>query len=1492
MPFFYEFHLNGAKLKGIEIGFSHSRKWEEALDEAKLSIPFYESEEPVSQYGLMEITITEVEDYTDLDDLTVIATETLEMLVYSDKVSVTSQYDIWRHDINIIEYTAKLDAYIMASLARTRDLENTNLAKFELTDDGIIFNNGGDFDLNAYPSQFAYNQYVWLPPVHIQQNYYTDTNYTIDQVSQAYQANEFVYGYLWSYNRRPTVFRIVNVDTSSTGAWQTLSSGDVTISFTTTGNYYIEYGLDALAFSVGSGYAADEYAVIRFYVKVIDQYKQTMYEVIQSIRQNVSKGGGIESEYYFNSTRIFDIDSSIETYLKSIQVPQMYLENATARQMLIFALSYINALPRLEYGIVLDTLKIEKFNLSTGTFVEENTYTKSGSQNINQIGTRSYSPLNQVLPSNMDEPTTYSPSQDGLQQVRATNLQITDSSFSIKLEKEIYTPKELVVLLPKVSFTNSEVTEFSIPDIENIEIPLIERLINISEWKLKYVTDNFPSTTTKEFYDYDVGLRTNMVDNLYWELGSKKINLSDIYGTLVNKTLFQNVIKLAIYEYFVLNMPEPSTFTYHEGLSDEVEVMVVGGTVVSLYLKFLGNPKEYKDLRFRFSYLSIEDLVTKTDKEDLSQIDFYSEMRQNQDESIINVVRASRKNYGNLQRTGNKSFSFSKIHYSLSEQYEIGKKDVNGYTITQINRQFYGNYFLAEYFVTKHHNRESRQTIVDQTYRWRDNYAKTALKRHEHYSDYVIIYPPTYNNRIEEHTKIHTNSVLFPQLFGILLGEDITDLQTRATAALIRTDGMYEVDTEVSTDKYSILTSVSSYPLKNGLAFTLGFDDNQVAGDGLVERGTNWYNQAVRYTNEQARFTRFGFTIMPKYSLATADYETYPKIEKTTATLLLGGNDVYFWTGSFDDDSAGEDALIVDKDTMTNFNLTYQLSFISYYLGQYILGQKFFDNNWLVNNPNSETVITYLYLYTDGTEYELFDDMFIKDGYDSETQLDNTKIELDTTNGTVEFIGTISLTGVTSWAIGDSDGHLHIACNETLNGFIYNPEHLRSGVKEIGKIKIVILIHETSEILITDTITISQFVFPIVNLTNSITIADTLILIQSTDFVIDLVDTLTISTSINEIMFEMPELDLTSSLTISDTITLTKNLTPIYTASFNGLTGATPSSYSTQEILEGETATVPSPNPTKTGYTFTGWTPSFVALYADQIYTAQWSANSYNVVFNSNGGTGTMSSQSIVFNTSEALTANSFTRTNYTFNNWNTSSDGTGTSYADTASFTMNVLGDTLYAQWTATTEYTITYDDNGGTGGITKDFVYGTYSSVVESNAPTVTRTGYTNTGWTPAWAIVTGNKTYTAQWSLNEYTITYDADGGLGGTTADFDYGTSAATVESNAPTVTRSGFTFTGWTPTWIDVAADKTYTAQWSASQEWVYLGTSGTYDFTVVGTPVAACKLANSSDALAYLEANYPATGRTIGDEARVEIFDTATPIPADCGDYYFDVQAI
>ena len=76
----------------------------------------------------------------------------------------------------------------------------------------------------------------------------------------------------------------------------------------------------------------------------------------------------------------------------------------------------------------------------------------------------------------------------------------------------------------------------------------------------------------------------------------------------------------------------------------------------------------------------------------------------------------------------------------------------------------------------------------------------------------------------------------------------------------------------------------------------------------------------------------------------------------------------------------------------------------------------------------------------------------------------------------------------------------------------------------------------------------------------------------------------------------------------------------------------------------------------------------------------------YTVSFNANGGTGTMGTQSFTYKTSQSLNKNTFVKENSEFDSWNTSIDGTGTSYDDeeVVSNLTSVDGDTvvLYAQW------------------------------------------------------------------------------------------------------------------------------------------------------------------------------------------------------------------
>ncbi len=174
--------------------------------------------------------------------------------------------------------------------------------------------------------------------------------------------------------------------------------------------------------------------------------------------------------------------------------------------------------------------------------------------------------------------------------------------------------------------------------------------------------------------------------------------------------------------------------------------------------------------------------------------------------------------------------------------------------------------------------------------------------------------------------------------------------------------------------------------------------------------------------------------------------------------------------------------------------------------------------------------------------------------------------------------------------------------------------------------------------------------------------------------------------------------------------------------------------------------------------------------------------------------------------------------------------DGNGKSYEPGDSVPADVTE--LTVQWTAPT-YTVTLHANGGTinNGNVTEYTYG-----VGATLPTdVTRTGYTFKGWyynenltgSPVTAIgdtETGNKEYWAKWEINQYTISFDTNGGSEIAPITQDYGT-----KITAPAdPTRKGYTFKGWDkeiPKTMP-AENMTVKAQWEINQYAITFDTNG------------------------------------------------------------------
>ena len=272
-----------------------------------------------------------------------------------------------------------------------------------------------------------------------------------------------------------------------------------------------------------------------------------------------------------------------------------------------------------------------------------------------------------------------------------------------------------------------------------------------------------------------------------------------------------------------------------------------------------------------------------------------------------------------------------------------------------------------------------------------------------------------------------------------------------------------------------------------------------------------------------------------------------------------------------------------------------------------------------------------------------------------------------------------------------------------------------------------------------------------------------------------------------------------------------------YTVSYdaNGGSGAPGS----QTKYHGENLTLSSAKPYKTGHYFKEWNTSSTgngttyqpgATYsgnAGLILYAIWIAETYPVVFKSNGGGSPPASQVKTYGQTLTLTTVKPVRTGYTFLRWNTSENGTGTNYSPGASYSGNSPL-TLYAIWSANS-YSIKFNANGGTGTMADQGM--TYGAAANLKSNAFTRAGHSFLGWATSSAggvvykngasvsnlvsTAGGSITLYAVWSINAITITFDAaiNGGTSEETSrNINYGYAIG----NLPTATRPYYKFSGW------------------------------------------------------------------------------------------------
>ena len=228
------------------------------------------------------------------------------------------------------------------------------------------------------------------------------------------------------------------------------------------------------------------------------------------------------------------------------------------------------------------------------------------------------------------------------------------------------------------------------------------------------------------------------------------------------------------------------------------------------------------------------------------------------------------------------------------------------------------------------------------------------------------------------------------------------------------------------------------------------------------------------------------------------------------------------------------------------------------------------------------------------------------------------------------------------------------------------------------------------------------------------------------------------------------------------------------------------------------------PTPVRTGYIFLGWTGEGITepqktieipqgSTGDRTYTANWQVIEYTITLLDMDGAGT--SEALVYTVEQPVTLPTPTREGYAFLGWTVNSD---MAPQLTVVLPQGSIGNRTYTANWELTEYNITMDLNGGSGETAL-----LYTVIDDEFAlPTPTRNGYEFVGWTgegittPQTSVKipkgsTGDKAYTANWQVIEYTITLDTNGGPNVSPIKY-------TVEDSftLPYPLRPGYEFAGW------------------------------------------------------------------------------------------------
>jgi len=545
-----------------------------------------------------------------------------------------------------------------------------------------------------------------------------------------------------------------------------------------------------------------------------DESLKSLYDFIIRIRDLVPF---IDNEQRL-TTRLFEIDSDLIPKLKEIEkAPQIYLEQKNLRETLIQIFQVINAIPRIKYNAT------EQLWYLTADFVNEKRKLIDIDTNIidykmendgENYGQTAELFQENALPDQEKEDTNvFTNSITEYISLRSDDIIVGESNQKLKL-----------------NIPMDELKSIKLLNLDNTEIDLTPYCFEKKVYDtLDFDTDDDDIIGTKSrafFWSY----KSDTIDGLF-------VGYGNVFKTSAIKNILNFLGKGVFSDYYIF----------------KIEFIPFIENMRSKIYRIDREPYELKENMF----------------------DSESTVRLNQQERLNDLFSATKNAYGEIQRIGVDTISFSKKHYDLHRYdetehpngiYAIGDYTANNFIITKVERIYYRKFAIARYEATNNFNRIAQFIQVDKEFR-PYNIALTgndiALKR-DVLMPLGFVEVDVVEKENELDTKIRDN---FMQTFNYT-----GDLELPFTTAIFLSDSVPNLSTpNVVSRNLQLLAE------KNTLKYRVSFTDTKLAGkrrlniddyDLPINLRVDTINDmnkqiATNYTNDNGEFS-FGKVLLKK----------------------------------------------------------------------------------------------------------------------------------------------------------------------------------------------------------------------------------------------------------------------------------------------------------------------------------------------------------------------------------------------------------------------------------------------------------------------------------------------------------------------------------------------------------------------------------------------------------------------------------------------------